>query len=44
MKSFADNTGRDTWLSQFERRFDHGDVNDLMAAIDAARRAGEGEK
>ena len=40
----ADNTGRDTWLSQFERRFDRGDVDDLMAAINAARRAGEGEK
>lgn len=39
----ADNSGRDTWLSQFERRFNHGDVDDLMAAIDAARRAGGDE-
>lgn len=40
----TDNTGRDTWLSQFERRFVRSDVDDLLAAIDAARRAGEGEK
>lgn len=33
----ADNTGRDTWLDQFERRFVRGDVADLLNAIDAAR-------
>ena len=30
----ASNTGRDTWLDQFGRRFNRGDVDDLRAAID----------